>query len=1077
MSVTAVSAAEGLLGHWRFDEGSGTIAAPAGRVLGAAWSAGRNGGALSFDGNDDYVDAGKPQINRNSLTVAAWIKSSRINGRNPIAGKQGSGQRGFMFMVESDGRLAVELWKDGRAATKLRGPDTLPAGKWAHVAATYGFASEGKSSVVLYVNGKPVARTDKPVGPIAANTVPFEIGRYNWSGNYKVYFQGSIDDVRLYWRALAPGQVADLAGPDAIWPRFRGPGGSGVSPDTRIPIQWDESTGSNIAWKADVKLPGAGSPIVSGDRVYVTGADVKSREVYCFSMADGKLLWARSIAAQKSGAKQDEEFEGMTYAGPTPVTDGKCVWAIFGNGDLARLDREGKILWVRNLGLPETGYGHSSSLALHGDLLIVQLDQGLDNKPAGRLLALNKATGKEVWSRSGADHPVSDSWSSPIVIASPTGAQLITRGGGWLISRQPATGKQLWRYKSEPGNCSTSPIFAAGMIVSAGHGGKTDALTPSGKLVWSSDAGPPEVPSPLVAGGLLYLLEGAGCELTVLRVSDGRTVLTRDLKEPGTLGYYASPIAVAGRIYALRADGVAIVFSVTRKGARYVYKELGRGKLVDQKACWASPAVADGRLFIRSRSRLYCIADKKGSSASPTIVKKPTVTATRPAGPVSVPDIKTHVAGASWAQYRGPGRNGVTTEHSGWTGKDWPLRKAWQVNVKEGCTSPLLVGGKVYAMGWEFVKKSRDRKNPYGTDTVHCLDARTGKTLWTHEYSQMRYCRHHTYDERNYGGPNATPTFDAETGYLYTHGTDGDLRCLDTRNGGKAIWSMNIYDKYRIPQNPEVYPRTHNNDYGCISSPLILRRWVIIEVGSPKHGLIIAYDKRTGAEAWASELKTWAGQTPGPQLITVEGKPCLATLTLEHLVVMRLDKGLEGKTLTKFPWKAGWDENLALPAVEGDLVLLTGYHWINGGRNDGASAVLKVAPAGMRQLWKKLPCSKATGGTIYRGYAYIGSDNLHCVGLADGKQLWMDPDRTGDDFGCGASIIITGDEKLLYLSEKNTLYLAEIGRKGRKYARLAKVPDALKPFKGHTWPHVALAEGRILVKDKYGNLACYTTGR
>ena len=1087
-------AAAGPVAHWRFDEGTGAVARslpgslPPARVHGATWTAGRADGALALDGRDDYVTAAAVPLDRRAMTVAAWVRLDDVEPgrRYPIAGKQGREQRGFMFMVEVDGRLAVEVWKDARTATKLRGGKALVPGRWTHVAVTYAFAGS-KADAVLYVDGRQVARAANAVGPIAANAWPFEIGRYYWSRRYSVYYRGRIDDVRLYARALPAGEVAALAGPPPWWPRFRGPGGLGVSADARVPTDWDESAGRNVAWKSAVDLPGASSPIVWSDRVYLTGADANSGAVYCFGAADGKCLWRKPVVAGPGRARQDQEFMGMTYAGPTPVTDGRRVWAIFGNGDLACFDCDGKCLWARSVGLPQTGYGHSSSLALHGGRLIVQLDQGLDSSPGGRLLALDGDTGQSVWERTGEDHPASDSWSSPLVVAAPAGEQLITRGGGWLIAREPRTGRKLWQRTSEAGNCSTSPIWAGGLVISAGHGDRVDALSPAGKLVWSSEQGPPDVPSPVVADGLLYLLNGTASELTVLRLADGHKVLYHDLADDSGAGYYASLIAVAGRVYALRSDGTTFVFRAARKGGKYVYESLGHGRLAGQKGCWASPAVADGRLFLRSRTHLYCIAATAKLPAGPVpkpakVVKaKPAPTPgpgpMKPLSAAEVPQVPTRVARASWPQHRGPGRNGVTTEPSGWTGRDWPLRKLWQVNVKEGCTSPLLVDGRIYVMGWEFTRKSRDRRNPHGRDTVYCLDAQTGKVLWRHTYEQMRYCRHHTFDERNYGGPTATPTYDPATGLLYTHGIDGDFRCLDTRRGGHAVWAMNLYDKYRIPQNPEVYPRTHNNDYGCISSPLIHGRDVILEVGAPKRGVVIAYDKRTGSEAWASEAKTWAGQTPGPQLIVVDGVQCLATLTLEHLLVMRLDAGNEGRTVAKFPWKAGWDENLAMPAVEGDLVLLTGYHWIHGGRDDGASAVFRVTSNGIRPAWKRLPCSKATGGTMYRGYAYIGSDNLHCVGIADGRPRWTDPDTTGDDFGCGASVIVTGDEKLLYLSEKNTLYLARLGHKASRYTRLAKVPNVLKPFKGHTWPHVVLAEGKILVKDKYGNLACYAVGR
>ena len=136
-------------------------------------------------------------------------------------------------------------------------------------------------------------------------------------------------------------------------------------------------------------------------------------------------------------------------------------------------------------------------------------------------------------------------------------------------------------------------------------------------LVWSSQAEPPEVPSPLAIDGLLYLLEGSGCTLAVLRVADGRKVLAHSLKERGTPSYYASPVAVAGRVYALRADGTTVVFRIARRGATYAYEELGRGRLVGQRGCWASPAVADGKVYVGCMNFFFfCLGETDGTGPS-----------------------------------------------------------------------------------------------------------------------------------------------------------------------------------------------------------------------------------------------------------------------------------------------------------------------------------------------------------------------------------------------------------------------------------------------------------------------------
>ena len=184
------------------------------------------------------------------------------------------------------------------------------------------------------------------------------------------------------------------------------------------------------------------------------------------------------------------------------------------------------------------------------------------------------------------------------------------------------------------------------------------------------------------------------------------------------------------------------------------------------------------------------------------------------------------VGGADWPQWRGAGRTGVTDEPSGYP-KGWPPKKLWHKNVGRGCSSPIVAEGRVYVMGYRG-KVSR-RKNETGTDVLYCLDARTGRELWKQSCPGPYQGRWRTGDTGQYGGPNATPAFDAGTGLLYTLGIDGDLRCWDTRARGGSVWAKNLYDEYKVPRRPNAGKGVR--DYGFTSSPLLYGEAVVVEVG------------------------------------------------------------------------------------------------------------------------------------------------------------------------------------------------------------------------------------------------------
>ncbi|MDZ7619831.1 MAG: PQQ-binding-like beta-propeller repeat protein, partial [Patescibacteria group bacterium] len=219
----------------------------------------------------------------------------------------------------------------------------------------------------------------------------------------------------------------------AAWPRFRGPNGSGISAYDNVPKEWDAATGKNIRWKAEVPLPGNSSPIAWENRLFVTGADQQRREVFCFDADSGKLLWqAEAPGTPQSKAEPPKVMDDTGFAAPTPVTDGRHVFAIFASGDMAAFDYDGKLVWSHSFGIPDNTYGHAASLAMHDGLVFVQMDvghQGPEEK--SRLYAMNAATGAIAWQ---VKRAVPNSWSSPIVVEHEGRWQLITAADPWVIA-------------------------------------------------------------------------------------------------------------------------------------------------------------------------------------------------------------------------------------------------------------------------------------------------------------------------------------------------------------------------------------------------------------------------------------------------------------------------------------------------------------------------------------------------------------------------------------------------------------------------------------------------------------------
>ncbi len=386
------------------------------------------------------------------------------------------------------------------------------------------------------------------------------------------------------------------------WPRFRGPGGAGISAYTNVPAKWNGKTGEGVLWKSPIPLPGKNSPVVWGSRIFLTGATRKKRQVYCFDADSGRILWQRDVKNVPGGvSKPPNVSEAETgYAAPTAIVDGQRVYAIFANGDLACFDFEGKKrLWAINLGLPDNMYGHSASLAMWRGLLIVQFDQGDDEDDKSELLGLDALTGQEVWSK---ERAVPNSWPVPIVINASGKDQIITCANPWVISYNPADGAELWRAKCLDGDVAPSPIYAGSMVFAVNTGAVLAAIRPDGAgdvtkthIAWTGEDGLPDICSPVSDGELVWLLETYGT-MTCYDVQTGKPVWEHDLDT----SFNASPSLVGERVYLISTDGVTIIIEAARK-----FKEVARSELGEK--VFASPAFMDGRIYIRSEKNLFCI--------------------------------------------------------------------------------------------------------------------------------------------------------------------------------------------------------------------------------------------------------------------------------------------------------------------------------------------------------------------------------------------------------------------------------------------------------------------------------------
>ncbi len=389
------------------------------------------------------------------------------------------------------------------------------------------------------------------------------------------------------------------------WPMWRGAKGDGVAEaEKNAPLQWDES--KNVTWKAPVTGTGSSTPIVWGDRIFMTSQTEDEKEwVIGINRADGKTLWERQV-----GQGMTKTRAGANMASASPATDGERVIAAFGTGELVCFDFEGKELWKHDL-QKENGkftiwWGYSNSPVIHGDQVFVTVI----NEGPSYLLALDKKSGKVLWKtdrKTEAKSEPCDSYATPIVYAANNREEVFITGALYGTAYNPADGKELWRANVGGDRTILSPVFRDGAIyVTAGKRGEVHAIVPPANLTsdqptvrWKHADSTPDVPAPVVVGDLVYLINDTGIAICLDKNSGAQLWKERiggDTK--------ASPVAAAGRIYFTNKDAVTTVVEAGR-----TYKVLQTNKL-GEEAAMASLAFSDGQIFHRALHHLYCIGER-----------------------------------------------------------------------------------------------------------------------------------------------------------------------------------------------------------------------------------------------------------------------------------------------------------------------------------------------------------------------------------------------------------------------------------------------------------------------------------
>ena len=438
----------------------------------------------------------------------------------------------------------------------------------------------------------------------------------------------------------APPKLPPAAASKGSWPSFRGLNASGIADGQNLPDSWDVKTGANILWRTPIAGLAHSSPVVWGDRIYVTSA-VTSRGnatfkpglygdgdasedrsphkwmLYAIDKRSGKIVWER-VAFE--GEPRNKRHIKSTYASASPATDGRVVVAWFGSQGACAYDVNGNQLWTIDLGRVDMGaydapayeWGPASSPIIWNGTVFLQVDTQADSF----ILALDALSGKTIWKTERQELP---SWGTPTVISTAAGDELVTNASNYIRAYDPRTGKELWKLGGSSKITAPTPFAADGLIVVASGRGPERPIfvvrpgargdltlakdqTSNNKVAWSKTGRGSYMPTPLAYQGILYVLNNNGV-FDAYQLETGAEVYRQRLEPIGS-GFSASPVAADGRLYLTSEDGDVIVIAAGRE-----FKKLGAfsmGELV-----MATPALSDGVMYVRGVSTLFAVGTKK----------------------------------------------------------------------------------------------------------------------------------------------------------------------------------------------------------------------------------------------------------------------------------------------------------------------------------------------------------------------------------------------------------------------------------------------------------------------------------
>jgi outer membrane protein assembly factor BamB len=400
--------------------------------------------------------------------------------------------------------------------------------------------------------------------------------------------------------------VASQAGAD--WPRFRGPDGTGISTAPNVPLTWDART--NIRWRVDLPGPGTSSPVLFRARIYLTcytgyGLDAKARgdhknlkrHLLCISR-DGTIVWDRALPATTA----EPGYGGFTalhgYASSTPAVDAAGIYVFYGASGAAAYDHDGNLRWQKSCGTQRhEDWGSASSPIIHGDLVIIHADVESES-----IYALDKQTGREVWRRtfpSDKQH----SRATPLVLRRPSGDELVIHSRmTWLTALAPRDGQTLWEYQGTSSYQHPSPVSDGDLVYALTYQHAV-AVRPGGARVWELKRGS-EICTPLCHAGHLYWANEEGMAFCI-DASAGKLVYAERL-QPDSGRIYASGVLAEGRIYYVSREKGTYVVPAEPK-----YRLLAHNRIDDDASVFnATPAFDEGRIYLRSDRRLYCIGSR-----------------------------------------------------------------------------------------------------------------------------------------------------------------------------------------------------------------------------------------------------------------------------------------------------------------------------------------------------------------------------------------------------------------------------------------------------------------------------------